>query len=161
MKCMHCSSLLSLIGSGSRSIHRGGCGHIVSGDTELTFLGSASPIPGTPDFSVSLNQIQCQICKRTPFYSIVVTCNSCSYSYHYSDNPTVRLTLHKMKTMIEEIFGQEIMDRESWVGTTTARFVLILLASWIPCRTRKWKSFLQRRVMKVSLAGNIQEIINY
>ena len=89
MKCMHCSSSLSLT-IGSRSIYSGGCGHIVSGDTELTFLGSASPIPGTPDFSVSPNQIQCQICKRTPFYSIAVTCNSCSYSYHHSDNPSVQ-----------------------------------------------------------------------
>jgi hypothetical protein len=108
IKCMHCSSSSSLLGS--KSIYRGGCGHNVIGDAELTFLGSASPILGTTDFSVSLNQIQCLMCKRTPFYSIAIKCNSCSYTYHYSDNPTVRVTRYKMKTMIEEMFGQEMKE---------------------------------------------------
>ena len=104
IKCMHCSSSSSLIN------HSHGCGH---GDAEeLTFPGSVSLIPGTIDLSVSFNHIQCLICRRNTFYSIAVTCNSCSYAYHYSHNPTVRITLDKMKTMIEEMFGEEIKNYE-------------------------------------------------
>ena len=104
IKCTHCSSSSGLINSSY------GCGHITSGDAELTLPGSTSPIPGTVDLFVALRQIQCLICRGTPFYSIIVTCNSCSFTYHYSNNPVVRVTLHKMKTMIEEMFGEEIKD---------------------------------------------------
>ena len=104
IKCMHCSSSSSLIN------YSYGCGHVASGDAELTFSSSASPIPGTIDLLVTLKDIQCLVCRGTPFYSIVVTCNSCSYTYHYSSSPTVRITLYEMKTMIEEMFGEEIKD---------------------------------------------------
>ena len=106
IKCMHCSSSSSLINFSY------GCGHIASGDAELTFPGSASAIPGTIDVLVTLKQIQCLVCRGTPFYSIIVTCNSCSFTYHYSNNPIVRVTLYKMKAMIEEMFGDEIKDHE-------------------------------------------------
>jgi hypothetical protein len=101
IKCMHCTSSSSLIN------HSHGCEH-----EELTFPGSTSVIPGTIDILVSFNHIQCLICRRNTFYSTVVTCNTCSFAYHYSHNPTVRVTLDKMKTMIEEMFGEEIKNYE-------------------------------------------------
>jgi len=107
IKCMHCSSSSSLIN------YSYGCGHIASGDAELTYPGSGSLIPGTIDRLVSFKQIQCLVCRGNPFFSIVVNCNSCSYTYHYSHNPMVRVTLDKMKTMIEEMFGEEIKNYES------------------------------------------------
>ena len=109
IKCMHCSSPSSLINY-NRDY---GCGHIASGDAELTYSGSGSLIPGTNDRLVSFKQIQCLVCRGHPFFSIVVNCNSCSYTYHYSHNPMVRVTLDKMKTMIEEMFGEEIKNYES------------------------------------------------
>jgi len=110
IKCMKCISPLGLIGC--KSIYRSVCGHIASGDAELTFIGSVSSILGTIDFLVTLKQIQCLTCRKNPFHSIAITCNSCSYTHHYSDNPTVRVTLYKMKVIIGEMFGQEIKDLE-------------------------------------------------
>jgi len=109
IKCMHCSSSSSLINLASGY----GCLHAGSGDAaELTFPGSASPIPGTVDFQIPLRQIRCMICRVTPFSLIIIACSSCSYTYHPSNNPTVRVTLYKLKTMIEEMFGEEINDHE-------------------------------------------------
>ena len=109
IKCMHCSSSSSLINLPSGY----GCLHIASGDAaELTFPGSASAVPGSVDFWVPLRQIRCMICRVTPFSLIVVSCNSCSYTYHPNNNPTVRVTVYMMKAMIEEMFGEEIKDHE-------------------------------------------------
>ena len=106
IKCIHCSSSSSLINFSY------GCGHIASGDAKLTFPGPGSPIPGSIDLLVSFKQIQCVRCRENPFYSTIVKCNACLYPYNYSNNPMVRVTLDKMKTMIEEMFGEEIKDYE-------------------------------------------------
>ena len=107
IKCMHCSSSSSLMNYDLVF----GCEHINSGDVELTFSGSASPtrISGTIDILVTLNEMQCLICKA-PLYSNAVTCNSCSNTYRFSSMSTVRVTLYKVKTMIEEMFGEEIKE---------------------------------------------------
>jgi hypothetical protein len=92
------------------------CGHITSGDAELTYpqVGSASEssIPGTVDFLVTLKQVQCKICRVAPFSVTIVACNSCLYTYHPNNSPMVRVTQYKMKAMIEEMFGEEIKDHE-------------------------------------------------
>jgi hypothetical protein len=118
IRCMHCSSSSSLIN------YNYCCGHIASGDTELTGVsmtsGSASPFSGTTgtDLLVELKQIQCLICLWTPFQSSILTCDSCLFTYHYSNNPTVRVTLyHKIKTMAEEMFGDEIKDLQAEPAT--------------------------------------------
>ena len=106
IQCVRCPSSSSLIH------HSYGCEHTATGDAELTATASF-PVSGTFDLLVALKLIQCLICKGTPFYSNRVTCNSCSTTYSYNGiNPTVRVRLHKMKTMIEEMFGEEIKDHE-------------------------------------------------
>jgi hypothetical protein len=107
IQCKECLSTLSLINSSY------GCGHMASGDAELLITsGSASPFSGTIDLLVPLQHMQCLICKGIPFNSIVVTCRSCSFTYRSSHNPFVRVTLYNMKTMIEEMFGEEIKDHK-------------------------------------------------
>ena len=109
IKCSHCSSSSSLINDSH------GCGHIASGDAELTFSGSASLISGTTDRRVVLRQIQCPICKENPFISIYIQCKpGCSYSYRPSDYPNVRVRVspYNLKTMIEKMFGEEIKDHK-------------------------------------------------
>ena len=104
IKCMHCSSSTSLIS------HSYGCGHMASGDAELAFHGSGSLVPGTIDFLVSVEHIHCLICGSNPFYLIAVNCNSCSYACSWNTSPMVRVTLDKIKVMIDEMFGEEIKD---------------------------------------------------
>jgi hypothetical protein len=110
IKCMNCSLSLSL--KEYNSVYPRRCAHVESKNLELTFLGLASPIPGSVDFSVPLDQIQCLICETNPLPSIDATCKSCSYTYHYSKNPTVRVQLFKMRAMIEEMFGEKMKDHE-------------------------------------------------
>jgi hypothetical protein len=100
IQCMHCSTP-------NLMKYTYGCGHISSEDAELTF--SAAPIS---EHLVPLREIQCSICRENPFNSTTVTCTSCAFTFHASHNPTVRVTLYKMKMMIEEMFGEEIKDHE-------------------------------------------------
>jgi hypothetical protein len=105
IQCFHCSSSSDLINSSY------GCGHISSGDAELTF--SAAPISETNEHLpvVPLREIQCPICRENPFCSIDrVICNFCSfYTYNSSDVRVRDVTLNRsLKTMIEEMFSEEI-----------------------------------------------------
>ena len=103
IKCASCSSSSSLIDDSYPQA--GGCEHIVSGNAELTFSGSPSPMQGSLDFMVKLKEIKCVICEKS--FVADVTCNGCrSKTYYYHSNVRV-LTLSKL---IEEMFGEEIKD---------------------------------------------------
>jgi len=105
IKCGHCSSSSSLIESNY-------CGHIASANSELlTCCGSASVISGTNELLIPLGQILCPICGDF----LVMTTFRCSYCRRLLNAPSsVRIvTVNKsLKTMIEEMFGEEIKDYE-------------------------------------------------
>ena len=106
IKCAHCSSPSSVINE-PEGPH---CRHIVSGDAELTFTGSVTSI--LDDLLITLGQIQCPICRVNPYHSVYIACKFCSFFYHPAIQ--VRVTPHKLKskTVIEEMFCEELRDYE-------------------------------------------------
>jgi len=115
IQCEYCSSSLSWI---DFAFYSGRCGHITSGDAELTFYSaSSSPIEGTTDseyVQVKLREILCQICGGNLLDIDALpcrVCNSCLVSYTKKASIRVRVQPKKsLEAMIEEIFGKEIMD---------------------------------------------------
>ena len=105
IKCGYCKSPSSLIDTNY------GCGHIPSGDAELTYSGSAITIPGTNELLVPIGQIRCpnQLCIVNPFHSICVPCSLCS-SFTGNTSKVRVVTLKSLKAKIEEMFGEEIKE---------------------------------------------------
>jgi hypothetical protein len=111
IKCGNCSTSSSLK---IPNLTVNNCGHVASGDAELTVSGSATPISGTIDRMVKLNQIECSICshpfvKMSPLSSI----NYCDFCGSLTSYLNVRVTPHTGKPfmrIIEEMFGEELRD---------------------------------------------------
>jgi len=117
IKCPNCSSSSILINANC------GCRHTHSGDSELTFSGSTSVISGTNELSIPLGEMQCLICMMNINN---IRCNFCS---DYSNkNTTVRVTvvaqIQSESKMIEEMFGEEIVDYGDSEPSTACRWNL-------------------------------------
>jgi len=105
IKCGHCPSSSSLINANI-------CGHNASANSELIFRGSASAISGTNGFLIPFGQIQCPMCGKFLFMSIVFRCGSCTSLINASSTVRVVTSKKSLETMVEEMFGEEIKDYE-------------------------------------------------
>ena len=108
IKCAACLSPSSLL-TGSYVCPK--CRQAVLADTKLTFSGTASSPSGpTTGRLVTLGEIRCYRCGGSPFHSPRISCNSCHGYYGYSDSQ-VRITPRReAQEMIQEIFGEEMIQ---------------------------------------------------
>jgi hypothetical protein len=113
LECGHCmlpSSGLPAIDSGHY------CAHVASGDAELFCSGTSTSKIVTSKIiaqAVSLNVIECAMCRWKPFpkHSFTnITCNICSIVTTTSYVVVTPNPSNALKTIIDQMFGEEIKD---------------------------------------------------
>jgi len=111
IRCVYCMSSSRLIKSIEAKDYP--CGHITSGDAELTLSSASTSSTKGNDVRGPLKQIKCQICGVNPFNfnSFYITCDYSSCGNVTTKEHNVRFTPHdSLKPMIEKMFGKEIKD---------------------------------------------------
>jgi hypothetical protein len=106
IKCGYCSSSTSLI---NFDYNCSSCRQLVPADAAMTIPG----LGAISDPKVQFRVILCSYlnCRGIVFYSISVSCSSCSVVH--GPNHNIRITpMKEMKTLIEETFGEEIRNYE-------------------------------------------------